>query len=45
MSDGQSVFDQTLKNYLRTFDSIRKIQGDDYTTDCLLNYNYFSIIR
>ena len=42
MSDGQRLFDQTLKNYLRTYDSIRKIQGDDYTTGCLLNYNYFS---
>ena len=29
---------------MRTYDNIRKIatsQGDDYTTDCLLGYNYF----
>ena len=31
------------KNYLRTYDSIRKIaavQGDDYTTRCFLDYPY-----
>ena len=29
---------------MRTYDNIRKIasgQGDDYTTGCLLDYNYF----
>ena len=29
----------------RTYDNIRKIatgQGDDYTTGCLLDYNYFN---
>ena len=33
-----------IKNYIKTYDNIRKIttgQGDDYTTGCLLNYNYF----
>ena len=42
--DGQNIFDQPLKNNLRTYDNIRKIaigQGDDYTTACLLDYNYF----
>ena len=42
--DGQNIFDQPVRNNLRTYDNIRKIaigQGDDYTTACLLDYNYF----
>ena len=38
------VFDQPVINNLRTYDSIGKIatgQGDDYTTGCLLDNNYF----
>ena len=38
------TFDQTVKNNLITYDSIQKTatgQGDDYTTGCLLGYNYF----
>ena len=30
---------------MRTYDNIQKIatvQGDDYTTGCLLDYNYFN---
>ena len=45
MIDGQNVFDKPVKNNLRTFDNIRKIsigQGDDYTTDRILDYNYFN---
>ena len=45
MIDGQNFFDETVKNNLRTYDNIRKIatdQGDDYTTGCLLDYNYFN---
>ena len=45
MTNGQSFFDKPVKNDLRTFDNIRKIatgQGDDYITDCLLDYNYFT---
>ena len=41
---GQNFFDQTVRNNLRTYDSIRKIktiQRDDYTTGCLLKDNYF----
>ena len=44
MIDGQNCFDQPVKNNLRNFDSIRKTAtdpGDDYTTGCLLVYNYF----
>ena len=35
---------QLIRNNLRTYDSIWKIatgQGDDYTTGCFLDYNYF----
>ena len=42
--DEQNFFDQTVKNNFITYDSIRKIAagwGDDYTTGCLLDYNYF----
>ena len=44
MVDGQNFFDQPVKNNFWTYNSIRKIavgQGDDNTTDCLLDYNYF----
>ena len=40
----QNFFDQPVRNDLTTFDNIQKIktgQGDDYTTGCLLDYNYF----
>ena len=42
--DGKYLFDQSTKNNLRTYDSIKKIatvQRDDYTTDCLLDFNNF----
>ena len=44
MIDGQNFFDQPIRNNLITYDKIRKIstgQGDDYTTGCLLDYDYF----
>ena len=44
MIDGQNLFDQPVRNDLITYDSIRKVatgQGDDYSTGCLLDYNYF----
>ena len=40
----KNFFDQPVKNNLRTYGSIREIaigQGYDYTTGCLLDYNYF----
>ena len=40
-----NLFDQPVKNNLRTYDNIRKIasgQGDDYRTGCLLVNNYFN---
>ena len=45
MIDRQKCFDQPIKNILITYDNIRKIstdQGDDYTTGCLLDYDYFN---
>ena len=44
MIDEKNIFDQQIKNDLITYENIRKIaagQGDDYTTGCLLDYNYF----
>ena len=43
-TDGKSFFDQPDKSDSRTYDNIRKMsigQRDDYTTGCLLDYNYF----
>ena len=39
----QKFLDKPIKNDLITYYNIGKItcQGDDYTTGCLLNYNYF----
>ena len=40
MIDGRNFFDQPIKNDLKTYDKIRKIstgQGNDYTTECLLD--------
>ena len=44
MIDGKKLFDQPVKNDLITYENIRKIatgQRDNYTTGCLLDYNYF----
>ena len=44
MTDGKNLFDQPIKSDIKTYDNIRKIttvQGDDYPTGCLLDYNYF----
>ena len=44
MINGENSFDQPIKNNKVTYENIRKIatgQGDDYTTDCLLDYPYF----
>ena len=42
--DGKNFFDKPVKSDMRTYDNIHKIatgQGDDYTTGCLLDYDYF----
>ena len=39
----KNIFDQPVKNELRTYDNVQKIttsKGDDYTTSCLLDHNY-----
>ena len=44
MIDGKNFFDQPIKNNKITYENIRKNangQGDNYTTDCLLDYDYF----
>ena len=44
MIDGQNFLDQQVYD-LRTYDNNQQIviiQGDDYTTGCLLDYNYFN---
>ena len=44
MIDGRNFFDQPVRNNVRTYDSIQKFvtaQGDDYTTGCFLECNYF----
>ena len=43
MIDGKN-FNQPVKIDLRTYENIQKIatsQGHEWTTDCLLDYNYF----
>ena len=45
MINGENIFDQPIKNNKVTYENIRKIatgQGDDYTTGCLLNYQYIT---
>ena len=45
MIDEKIFFDQPVKSDMRTYDNIQKIvidKGDDYSTGCLLDYNYFN---
>ena len=42
----EKSFFKTDKSSMKTYDSIWKIttrQVDDYTTDCLLDYNYYNM--
>ena len=42
--DGKNFYDQSINDQIKTYDEIRKIatgKGDDYTTGCLLDYQYF----
>ena len=44
MIGGKNFFDHPVKSSMTTYDNIRTIatgQGDDYTTGCLLDCNYF----
>ena len=43
MIDGKNFFNQPVDSDMSMYNNIRKIatgQGDDYTTICLLAYNY-----
>ena len=45
MIDRKDFFDQPVKRDMRTYDNVQKIatgQGDDSTTGCILDYNYFN---
>ena len=42
--DGRNLYDQPISDQIRKYDEIRIIatgKGDDYTTRCVLNYQYF----
>ena len=42
--DGRNLYDQPINGLKKQYDKVRKIstgQGDDYTTGCLLDYQYF----
>ena len=42
--DGRNFYDQPINNEIKQHDEIRKIateKGDDFTTGCLLDYQYF----
>ena len=42
--NGENLFDQSIKSNKITYEKMRKIdtgRGDDYTTDCFLDYPYF----
>ena len=44
MMNGKNCSDKPIKNNKVTYENIKKIatgHGDDYTTDCLLDYPYF----
>ena len=41
---GRNFYDQPINDQIKKYDGIRKIptgKGDDYTTGCLLDYQYF----
>ena len=42
--DGKNFYDQPINDLVKQYNKIRKIatgQGNDYTTGCLLDYQYF----
>ena len=44
MIDGRNFFDNPLSNQTQKYNRLRKVtlgKGDDYTTGCLLDYQYF----
>ena len=44
--DGRNFYDQPINDIIKQCDEVRKVStghGDDYTTDCLLDYAYKTI--
>ena len=44
MIDGRNIFDQPIRNDIKTYENVTKItegHGDDYSNGCLLSYQYF----
>ena len=44
MIDGKNFYDQPINDLIKQYDEVRKVstgQGDDYTTECFLDYAYF----
>ena len=42
--DGRNFYDQPVTDLIKQYNEVRKIstgQGDDYTTGCLLDFDYF----
>ena len=42
--DGRNFYDQPINGSIKQYDEVRKVltgQGDDYTTDCLLDFAHF----
>ena len=42
--DGRNFYDQPINDSIKQYDEVRKIstgKGDDYITDCLLDFAYF----
>ena len=41
--NGKNFYDQAIDSDIKRYNEIRKLtteQGEDYTTECLLDYNY-----
>ena len=46
MMDGKNLFNQPIKNSIKTYDIIQKIaigEGDDYNSSCLLDYHIITL--
>ena len=44
LTDGKNFYDQPINDLIQQYDKVRKVstvQGDGYTTGCLLDYAYF----
>ena len=44
LTDARNFYDQPISDQIKKYDEIRKIatgKGDDFTTGCLLDYQYF----